>query len=248
MTALALDVNRLQAKAGLAKWLILLVIGLVILGLVQLGNWQLRRLDWKLALIERVEARAFAASVAAPVVATWSGITRQADEYRRVKIRGRFLHEKETLVWALTEFGNGYWVLTPLLTPTGETVLINRGYIPVANANPELRSAGQINGEVSVTGLLRISEPDGIVLRENDPAMDLWYSRDVSAIAQARMLKNIAPYFIDADNTANPGGLPMGGLTRLNYRNVHLVYALTWYGMALILGLMTLRVVWLERQ
>lgn len=248
MTASDRDGKPPQSKSELPNLLILGAISIAILGLVLLGNWQLRRLDWKLSLIERVENRAFATPVAAPTAAAWSGITRETEEYRRVVIYGRFLHERETLVLALTERGNGYWVLTPLLTPAGETVLINRGYVPAAAANPAQREAGQIDGEISVTGLLRISEPGGIPLRDNDPAAERWYSRDVGAIARARELNNVAPYFIDADDTANPGGLPIGGLTRLYYRNAHLVYALTWYGLALLLAAMTLRVIWLERR
>ena len=111
----------LVSESELQKWLILGAIGITILSLIMLGNWQLKRLDWKLALIERVDSRAFATPVAAPSVSAWSGITREKDEYRHVVIYGRFLHERETLVWAVTEYGNGYWVLTPLLAPAGET-------------------------------------------------------------------------------------------------------------------------------
>ncbi|PCJ84692.1 MAG: hypothetical protein COA54_13020 [Thiotrichaceae bacterium] len=237
-----------REKSCLINTLILTVIAVVISGLVLLGNWQLSRLDWKLALIDRIESRVFATPVAAPTMDNWSGISQESDEYRHVYIHGYFQHERETLVWALTEYGNGYWVLTPIKTTTGETVLINRGYVSVENADSVLRSAGQIEGEVLVTGLLRINEPDGIALRKNDPLAEHWYSRDVNAIAQARQLNNVAPYFIDADNSVNPGGLPIGGLTRIEFRNVHFIYAVTWYGMALILAVMTLRVVWLERR
>lgn len=237
----------LWSKLGLPQLLILGGIGIVILGLMLLGNWQLRRLDWKRALIHRVQSRAFATPITAPTADSWTGITRESDEYRRVMIQGRFLHERETLVWALTEQGNGYWVLTPLVTPAGETVLINRGYVPTAAASPIQRGAGLIKGEVLVTGLLRISEPGGTLLRDNIPGAELWYSRDVEEIARTRKLVNTAPYFIDADDTANPGGLPIGGLTRLTYRNFHIVYALTWYGLALLLTALTLRAIWLER-
>jgi len=237
----------LLAKLGLANSFILGAIVITMIGLILLGNWQVKRLDWKLALIERIDSRVTAAPVAAPTATTWPNISRNTDEYRHVSIRGRFLHQHETLVWALTEYGNGYWVVTPLFTAMGETVLINRGYVPIADAKPTRRMAGQLNGQVSVTGLLRISEPGGIPLRKNDPAAGLWYSRDVDEIARQRKLANVAPYFIDADDAAIPGGLPIGGLTRLDRRNSHLVYALTWYGLALLLFVMTWRVIWLER-
>ena len=93
MTASDRDGKPPLSESGLPKLLILGVIGIAILGLILLGNWQLRRLDWKLALIERVERRAFAMPVAAPTAVAWSGITRESDEYRGVVIRGRFLHE-----------------------------------------------------------------------------------------------------------------------------------------------------------
>jgi surfeit locus 1 family protein len=83
-----------------------------------------------------------------------------------------------------------------------------------------------------VTGLLRITEPRGGFLRSNDPAHDRWYSRDVAAIAQAKNLTDVAPYFIDAD--ASPVGEkdPVGGLTVVSLPNNHLVYALTWLCLA----------------
>jgi surfeit locus 1 family protein len=97
---------------------------------------------------------------------------------------------------------------------------------------------GQPRGPVLVTGLLRIGEPHGGFLRRNDPKDGRWYSRDVAAIAAARGLspRLTAPYFIDADATPNPGGLPVGGLTVIAFPNSHLVYALTWYGLALLVG------------
>ena len=80
-----------------------------------------------------------------------------------------------------------------------------------------------------MTGLLRITEPDGAFLRSNDPAANRWYSRDVAAIAKARDLGLTAPYFVDADATPNPGGYPVGGLTVVRFPDNHLVYALTWF-------------------
>jgi surfeit locus 1 family protein len=99
-----------------------------------------------------------------------------------------------------------------------------------------------------VTGLLRITEPKGGFLRANDPAAERWYSRDVAAIAAARGLADAAPYFIDADAAPNPGGLPVGGLTIVAFPNSHLVYAITWYGLAVMLAGAVLYVVRDERR
>ncbi|MBC7495877.1 MAG: SURF1 family protein, partial [Sphingomonadaceae bacterium] len=75
-------------------------------------------------------------------------------------------------------------------------------------------------------------EPGGGFLRNNDSRADRWYSRDVAAIASARGIEDAAPYFIDADATRNLGGLPLGGLTVVTFRNAHLVYSLTWFALA----------------
>lgn len=121
--------------------------------------------------------------------------------------------------------------LPPLRTPLG-AVLVNRGFVPEDHADPASRRAGQVSGPVMVTGLLRRTEPGGGFLRANDPAHGRWYSRDVVAIARARGVDLVAPMFIDADATPNPGGYPVGGLTVIAFSNNHLIYAVTWFGLA----------------
>ena len=150
-----------------------------------------------------------------------------------MQLQGAFDHNRETLVQAVTERGAGFWVLTPLRTRQG-TVLVNRGFVPTELRDPATRAAGQAGDIVTVTGLLRANEPGGGFLRSNDPAGDRWYSRDVPAIARARGLGAVAPFFVDADATPNPGGYPLGGLTVVRFRNSHLVYAITWFALALL--------------
>ena len=150
-----------------------------------------------------------------------------------MRVSGTFRHEAETRVQALTERGAGWWVLTPLRTHDG-TVLVNRGFVPQNRRDPAMRAAGQVEGPVTVTGLMRISEPHGGFLRANDPVANRWFSRDVAAIARARDLGPVAPFFVDADAAPNPGGYPIGGLTIVQFRNNHLVYAFTWFALALL--------------
>ena len=216
---------------------------LVVVALIALGNWQLRRLDWKLDLIERIESRAYSEPVASPSRSSWSNINKQEHEYLRVTVQGQFNHKKETLVWAATERGNGYWVLTPLYTDKNEIILINRGFVPLDKADQATRRSGLVTGDVLVTGLLRLTEPKGIFLRQNDSVNDRWYSRDVAAIAKSKKIEQVAPFFIDADAIENSETLPVGGMTRLNFRNPHLVYAITWYGLAILLLFMTYKAV-----
>jgi len=224
-----------KARRSRSFRMAVVVAGLALfVGFLALGGWQVQRLAWKTNLIAQVDARVHAAAVPSPGPTQWAGVTRDKDQYRRVVVRGRFLHDKETLVQAVTDAGGGFWVVTPLVDDRGFTVLINRGFVPAGRRDPAVRADGQVGGAQKVTGLLRITEPKGGFLRANDPAGDRWRSRDVAAIAARRGLTTVAPYFIDADASPNPGGWPRGGLTVIRFANSHLVYALTWFGMALL--------------
>lgn len=209
---------------------------LVFAGLVALGTWQVERRAWKLDLIERVDARVKAPPVAAPGPAVWPGIAVGTDEYRHVSASGEFLNDRDTLVQATTIKGPGFWVLAPFRTDQGFTILVNRGFVPAEQRDKASRLGGDIDGPTTVTGLLRLTEPRGGFLRSNNPAAGRWYSRDVAAIATAQGQQAVAPYFIDADATPNAGGLPIGGLTVISFPNSHLVYAVTWYILALMVA------------
>ncbi|MDH7790969.1 SURF1 family protein [Ochrobactrum sp. AN78] len=197
-----------------------------------LGIWQVERLQWKLDLIARVDARVHAEPIAAPGRDDWANVNQAEDEYRHVALTGTYLNDKEILVRALTERGSGFWVLTPLSSNDGALTFINRGFIPDTKRDPALLAETQIAGETTVTGLLRMPEPDGFFLRPNDPDRNEWNSRDVVAFAAKEGLGTVAPYFIDADAQSNPGNVPIGGLTVVTFRNNHLSYAITWFALA----------------
>jgi surfeit locus 1 family protein len=226
-------------RAGRSTATLLWLGGLAALGVVlllALGIWQLDRLAWKLHLIDQVDARIHAAPIVPPGPADWPHIGADADEYLHVAASGQYLNNREALVEAVTERGGGFWVMTPFRTDQGFTVLINRGFVPTAKRDPQALAVGEIEGDTEVTGLVRMSEPGGGFLRANDPDAGRWFSRDVNAIAAAQKLTDVAPYFIDADDTPNRGGLPIGGLTVTSFPNNHLVYALTWFALALMLA------------
>ncbi len=212
-----------------------------------LGTWQVERRAWKLALMERVTERVRAEPVAAPSPAQWPLVSAAQHEYLPVTVSGHWLPHKTVLVQAATELGAGFWVVTPLQAADGSQTLINRGFIPTSERQAWLPGTDAAGDHAptdnaapqTVTGLLRMTEPAGGFLRDNDPAQQRWYSRDVAAIAAAQGLDHAAPYFIDQ---GRPGlsvaqsaqAWPRPGLTVINFHNSHLVYALTWYGLALM--------------
>ena len=209
--------------------------------LVGLGLWQLDRLAWKNALLAQVQERAARPAEAAPPRAEWSGVTRAGDEYRHVRATGWFDHSAETLIYTVLSDskapvkGPGFLVITPLMLPDNSAILVNRGFVPNDRRDRRSRSEGQITGPVTVTGLLRLPEEPSWFVPDNDPLRNAWYRRDPEQIGRARGLDVVAPFLIDADATPNPGGLPLGGETRLAFTNRHLEYALTWFGLAVTL-------------
>ncbi|TPK80271.1 SURF1 family protein [Mesorhizobium sp. B2-4-18] len=220
-----------------ASRLVLVLLGLLgVLVFVGLGIWQLERRAWKLDLIARVDQRIHAPVFEAPGPESWNGITAARYEYSHVRLAGRFLGGANTLVQAVTELGGGYWVLTPMRTDSGFVVLVNRGFIPPERKAEFGQESGGSTAPAIIDGLLRMSEPGGGFLRKNDTTGNRWYSRDVAAIATARGLTDVAPYFVDAE-ASGIDGWPRGGLTVVTFRNSHLIYALTWFTLAAMLAL-----------
>src|SRR5262249_31916600 len=154
---------------------------------------------WKLELIDRVERRVHAAPGPPPGAGLWRGVSAAHDEYRHVCLNGRVLGAETAPVEAGTERGGGHLVVAPLRSREGFTVLVNRCFVSSDEADREPDVLRPSSGKVTLTGLLRLTEPGGGFLRRNDPGADRWYSRDVAAIATSRAVGDAAPYFIDAD-------------------------------------------------
>lgn len=229
--------------AGLA------VLGIAMfLGFVALGLWQVQRRTWKLDLIERVTQRIHATPAALPPEAQWPEVNAARFEYQAVRLQGQWLANKTVLTQASTVLGAGYWVLTPLQQADGTQVLVNRGFVPGSQRAQWLAPGATVETPADVVGLLRMSEPGGGFLRSNDPAQQRWHSRDVAAIAQAQQLSHAAPFFVDAGIPRLQDGAstelpptametwPQPGLTVVRFANSHLVYAITWFGLALMVA------------
>ena len=229
-----------RAEQASAPWRELIAPGLAALVclaiLLGLGVWQLERKGEKEMLIARIVERAREEPPAAPpAFDAWSP---KADEFRRVRVTGTLEHDKETLVHGLASGEapgralQGYYVITPLRREDGSYVLINRGFVPTELKKPEDRQAGQVAGETTITGILRASEARGLFVPAPDPARGEWFNRDIAGIAAAKGVTDAAPYLVEADATANPGGWPRGGQLRVDLPNNHLQYAFTWFGIA----------------
>jgi surfeit locus 1 family protein len=204
------------------------VIALIIL--CGLGAWQLERLQWKLALIESVNRNLAAPPLTLDRILALDG---EAAQYRRVTVDGRFDHAREAYAFITSSGGQAvYHVLTPLVLADGRALMIDRGAVPESRRDPATRAAGNPQGPVSVTGVWRRPDPPNAFTPPPDRGKRIWYARDVAGIAAADKLRLVAPVVIEAGATPNRGGWPKGGQTVVEFRNQHLSYAVTWFGLA----------------
>ncbi len=220
-------------------WLLLLLSLVVLACLLALGTWQVQRLYWKEALIAQIEERINADPVdleSMERIYAESGDV----EYRPLQVEGAFRHTGERHYFATWKGQSGYFVHTPLKLDDGRFIFVNRGFVPFDRKDAEARAEGQVVGGVRVAGLARngIEEKPSFIVPENDEAKNIFYWKDLKAMATTAGLpeaSRVLPFYMDADDSPNPGGLPVGGVTRIDLPNSHLQYAITWYGLAVAL-------------
>jgi len=196
--------------------------------LIGLGVWQLERLQWKLGLIAEVSGHMAAAPISLDQAL---GMDADQVQYRRVALSGRLDNAKEAYVFTTGAGGEPvYHVITPFMTDDGRTLLVDRGFVPKERLDPKSRSA--VDGEIRLVGVWRVPDAPGVFTPAPDKAHRIWYARDLQGIAAADHLRLAAPVILEADAAPNPGGWPKGGQTVVSFRNEHLSYAITWFGLA----------------
>jgi surfeit locus 1 family protein len=202
--------------------------------LIGLGTWQVERLQWKEELLAKIEARIGAAPVPLPAPENWPGYDAHAAEYTRVELEGRFLPEEFHYFTQGANGAPGYAVISPLEVADGAVVLVDRGFVPVTLKDPASRG-GVPEGEQRFTGVLRAPSERGVFDGADDPAKNIWMVRDPAVMGGALQGVTVAPFIAEAEEGAFPGEWPKAGRTRIDIPNNHLDYALTWYGLALVL-------------
>ena len=224
------------------SWLSLLPLAVLAFAvLVALGTWQLQRKAWKEALIATLSERVAEPPSALAVAQTWPRLDRASEEYRQVKFTAEFDHRKESLVYGVASAfrpdvsGPGYWVFTPALLADGGFVMVNRGFVPEGRQDPASHAEGQIAGPVEIVGTMRWPDPRSWVSPADDPRHNLWFARDPAAMADAKGVGPVAPFYVEQEAPVPPGGLPQPGKIIVKLRNEHLQYAITWYGLAAVL-------------
>lgn len=234
-------------RGGVLEATVFTVACLIIL--IGLGVWQLDRKVWKENLIASLTERLAKPPQDIPPREEWSRLTAQADEFRRVVFPAEFIPGEEALVYSAGSAlrkdvkGPGYWVFAPARLAGGSVVIVNRGFVPLERKDPATRAEGAASGVIDIVGVLRWPEQRGFFTPADDVKANIWYLRDIHAMDEARKWNAAAPFYIDQEAPAPPGGLPLPGKLEVHLPDNHLQYAITWFGLALALA--GVYVVWL---
>ena len=226
------DVSAPRRKLSVLTGIALLVALAILLSL---GTWQVERLQWKEKLLADITERREAPPAS---LADIEGIAAKGEDidYRHMTASGEYVNSKERHFFATWHGQTGFYVYTPLQLADGRYLFVNRGFVPYDNKEPEMRMQGQLTDQQTVTGLARAKLPGkpSWVVPDNDVAKNIFYWKDLDVMASSVGLDKAAvvPFFVDADDTPNPKGLPIGGVTDVDLPNNHLQYAFTWYGLA----------------
>jgi len=208
------------------------------LALIALGFWQIARLDEKNAINAYRAERAAAPPVDLPAKPD----DLSAFDFRRVRVTGRFANEHELYMYGRSQHGNdGYYLIVPLIRDNGAPVLVNRGWVPSDRKLAAARPGSEPDGPVTVTAFLRHDPRKGWIMPDNSPERNVWFWFDLPAMSEAAGIAPVS-FYLEADATPNPGGLPVGGQTQIELPSPHLQYAITWF--ALAAGLAVIYVVW----
>lgn len=215
--------------------------------LLMLGNWQVQRLHWKEGLLQEISDRRAMPPVSFTDIL---GMVAKGEpvEYRPMTVSGIFDHTKERHFLATRDGEPGYHIYTPLALEDGNILFVNRGFVPTEKRDPATRQAGNPQGPVTIHGLARemlAGKPSSMV-PDNDFVKNIFFWKDLYIMSRSAGLDPamVLPFFVDADATPNAGGFPIGGVTIFDLPNSHLQYALTWYGLAAALVIISGIVLW----
>ncbi|HUF31660.1 MAG TPA: SURF1 family protein [Acidimicrobiales bacterium] len=220
------------------KWVVghVLIVVLVILA-INLGFWQLRRLDERQVFNAEVAARTEVAPVPiGQLVDPDDGVEVGSEvRFRRATAEGVYDPEQEVLIRSRSlDDRPGHWLVTPLALDDGTAVAVNRGFVPFTS-EPAIAfaAAPPPTGRVVVTGLVLASqERQGI--GPTDPAegrLDALVRVDLGRLAQQHDGSDLLPVYLQLETQDPPqeGRLPVPLPPPEQGEGSHLAYAGQWF-------------------
>ena len=213
---------------------------------VGLGVWQLQRRVEKHALIAHLTERLAAAPGPLPSPSQWSALTPAGVEFRRVSFAATYESRPDAMVYSSGSAvrddisGPGTWAFMPAVLPSGETVVVNAGFVQntMQDRAQEDRAVTPLttHAPVMLSGYIRFPEAAGALTPSENLAKRLWFTRDHLAMARALGWgeggRPVAPFYIDLEQPVPASGIPKPGPLEVHLKDDHLQYAITWFALA----------------
>lgn len=199
-----------------------------------LGTWQVIRLKWKNNIVQELDKTM---KMAVVEVNQTSNIGKYL--YRKIKLTGKFLNDKEIHLYGgsrVLRGEAGYLIITPFELENKEHIIVNRGWVPAKLKEAKARPDTIIMGEVSIEGMVLPLEKKALFTPNNDLNKNMWFWLNFADIK--KIIPDVPEYYILAkDNKDNI--LPVGrDITKHTLRNDHKLYAITWFSLGFIMMIM----------
>lgn len=203
--------------------------------LIWLGTWQVQRLSWKESVLSDINSRILAEPVPVP-----EQPSEDAHGYLPVTASGDLMGDEIHVLASVKRRGAGYRVIS-VLQMGSRRILIDRGFVPT-DRKEEPRAAS----DVTITGNLHWPDEIDSYTPEPDTTRDIWFARDLPAMAQTL---NTEPVLIVArDSTETDPAIDPLPIDTNAIPNDHLQYAITWFSLAVLWFGMTVYLLWRIRQ
>ncbi|GAA6061156.1 hypothetical protein JCM10212_005742 [Sporobolomyces blumeae] len=211
-----------------------------------LGAWQIKRLKWKVDLIDQLDNKLHQPPVGLPAKIDPAAIPEFA--WRKVYVEGTFDHDRSITLGPKTRDGQiGYHVITPLVRGDGkDTIMVNRGFVKREMKDAQDRPDGLTKEKVELIGMLRDQERPNAFTPQNQPERDQWVWSNIEEMAH---YTGSSPVLVDEIYNDHPGkadvylrqGVPVGRNASIELRNMHATYAATWFSLSLATSFMAWR-------
>jgi surfeit locus 1 family protein len=219
-----------QRRFPVFSSLLVLVVFAILIGL---GVWQVQRLKWKTDLLHRIALLQTAPPEPIDAVLRRAH-ARQDINFTRVRLDCQEVETTPVLrLYSVYQGLAGYRLITacPLASGPYASILVDRGFVATPGAEAPRPIPG-VRISQPVIGVLRAPEPKALITAANQPAQNLWYWRDLPAMARALHAQGAAPAFLMLERPAPESAEPRPAPLPVNIPNNHLGYAITWFGLA----------------
>jgi cytochrome oxidase assembly protein ShyY1 len=210
------------------------LLGLLMLPvLLRLGFWQLERAEDKRQLQAEMDRQR-----ALPALTQADELFNQTPmHHRRIELRGTLDNDHSWLLDNKTRQGQvGYEVITPLLLDSGETILLNRGWVAAPESRNQLPELVPIYRPIVVSGLLHQPSSNPMV-RETENSNQ--WPRRIQELNVAKLYGQLTsesrlPYVLRLDSSSDAAFVTQWRWLNNNPAK-HQGYAVQWFSMAAVL-------------